>query len=79
MRIEQIVTLTDAREWIHRWGYIIVEHAGKLRVTNNGGPKREVTHDYNDLDHLKKWIWLYKDKEVDDLHENHPITESEES
>jgi len=63
MRIEQIETIQDAQEWAAAWGYVIIEQPheerAKLVITNNGGTKRCIYHEYKDLEHLKTWLHTY--------------------
>lgn len=64
MRIDQVKTLTDAREFVGRDGFVIIERphdeVAKLAVTNNGGLKRNVYHEYTDLEHLKRFLFVYR-------------------
>ena len=59
MRLDEIKTVQGAQEWAAAWGYVILERQDDLVITNNGGPKREVYHEYKDLEHLKRWLHTY--------------------
>lgn len=62
--------LHDVQEILHRWGYIVIERDnGQLHVTNGGTPKREVAHTYQDLDHLKRFMFAYRETDLDKVRE----------
>ena len=64
--------LHDVREILHRWGYVVLEDQGPgLPVTNGGNPKREVCHQYPDLDRLKQFMFIYRETELDKLYAVH--------